>query len=60
MNNYNAKDPEEVLIDKKKVQRMAFRITILERENSKTKAKIPKVMREEIQAIIEEEAKKCY
>ena len=50
--------PSEV--DSKKLGRMILRIYKLERDNSKTDNKSVKKMREEIQKIIEEEARKCY
>lgn len=60
MNSFNAQNTSELVIDPKKVRRIAFRITFIERENAKTKSKTDKDMRKEIQAIIEEEVKKCY
>lgn len=47
-------------VDAKKLKRMLFRIYGIERENTKTEKKTEKKMKEEIMAIIEEEASKCY
>lgn len=47
-------------IEPQKLKRMILRIAALERENSKTQKKKEKEMKEAIQAIIEEEAEKCY
>lgn len=47
-------------IEPQKLKRMILRIATLERENSKTQKKKEKEMKEAIQAIIEEEAEKCY
>ena len=47
-------------VDTKKLKRMLFRIYGIERENTKTEKKTEKKMKEEIMAIIEEEASKCY
>ncbi len=59
MSNTNLDNlPDE--IDEKKLIRMVSRIYRIERENSKTDNKTDKKMREEIESIIEEEAKKCY
>lgn len=49
-----------VSVDAKKLKRMLFRIYGIERENTKTEKKTEKKMKEEIMAIIEEEASKCY
>lgn len=51
---------ETTQLDEKKLRRMLNRIYILERQNSKTEKYTEKKMKEEIQAIIEEEADKCY
>lgn len=60
MNSFKPQDASEFVIDEKKVRRIAFRITFIERENAKTKSKTDKDMRKAIQSIIEEEVKKCY
>lgn len=51
---------ETTKLDEKKLRRMLNRIYSLERQNSKTEKYTEKKMKEEIQAIIEEEADKCY
>ena len=56
--NVDTQMPNEV--DSKKLKRMILRIYKLERDNSKTENKVAKKMRDEIQKIIEEEARKCY
>ena len=55
MNNDNV-----VELDEKKLRRMLNRIYQLERQNSKTGKFTDKRMKEEIEKIIEEEAKKCF
>lgn len=47
-------------VDDKKLKRMMIKIYVAERENTKTQTKTDKAMKELIQDIIEEEAKKCY
>lgn len=47
-------------LNKEKLVRMLNKIYRLERENSKTGKLTDKRMKEEIEKIIEEEAKKCY
>lgn len=49
-----------VELDEKKLRRMLNRIYQLERQNSKTGKFTDKRMKEEIEKIIEEEAKKCF
>ena len=49
-----------VKLDEKKLRRMLNRIYQLERQNSKTGKFTDKRMKEEIEKIIEEEAKKCF
>ena len=49
-----------VKLDAKKLRRMLNRIYQLERENSKTGKYTDKKMKEQIEKIIEEEAKKCF
>lgn len=46
--------------DEKKFKRMLNKIYALERKNTKTDNLTERRMKEEIQKIIEEEAKKCY
>ena len=55
MHNDNA-----VKLDEKKLRRMLNKIYQLERQNSKTGKFTDKRMKEEIEKIIEEEAKKCF
>lgn len=55
MHNDNA-----VALDEKKLRRMLNRIYQLERQNSKTGKYTDKKMKEAIEKIIEEEAKKCF
>lgn len=50
----------KLTIDQKKLKRMVLRIYALERENTKTNKRNDREMKNEIQNIIEEEAKKCY
>jgi len=49
-----------VKLDAKKLRRMLNRIYQLERQNSKTGKYTDKKMKEQIESIIEEEAKKCF
>lgn len=49
-----------VELDEKKLRRMLNRIYQLERLNSKTGKYTDKKMKEQIENIIEEEAKKCF
>ena len=49
-----------VELDEKKLRRMLNRIYQLERQNSKTGKYTDKKMKEQIENIIEEEAKKCF
>jgi len=53
-------DDNVVNLDEKKLRRMLNRIYQLERQNSKTGKFTDKRMKEEIEKIIEEEAKKCF
>ena len=49
-----------VELDEKKLRRMLNRIYQLERQNSKTGKYTDKKMKEQIENIIEEVAKKCF
>lgn len=49
-----------IQLDEKKLRRMLNKIYSLERQNSKTGKYNDKKMKEKIQEIIEEEAKKCF
>ncbi len=49
-----------VVLDEKKLRRMLNKIYQLERQNSKTGKYTDKKMKEQIEKIIEEEAKKCF
>ena len=49
-----------VELDEKKLRRMLNKIYKLERQNSKTGKYTDKKMKEQIEKIIEEEAKKCF
>lgn len=49
-----------VELDERKLRRMLNRIYFLERQNSKTSKYTDKKMKEQIEHIIEEEAKKCF
>ena len=49
-----------VELDEKKLRRMLNRIYQIERQNSKTGKYTDKKMKEQIESIIEEEAKKCF
>jgi len=60
MSRYAAPDSGDIIVDEKKVRRMAMAIAMLERRNSKTKEKSPDAMCKEIRKIIEAEVKKCY
>ena len=60
MNNGLNKTNDEIKLDSDKLKRMLQKIYRIERENTKTGSKTEKKMKEEIEAIIEEEAKKCY
>jgi hypothetical protein len=51
---------DEIKLDSDKLKRMLQKVYRIERENTKTGSKTEKKMKEEICAIIEEEAKKCY
>lgn len=58
--NVTKNSESEVVIEKQKTVRMLNRIYMLERNNTKTGKYSEKEMKEEIEKIIEEEAKKCY
>ena len=60
MNNGLNETDDEIKLDSDKLKRMLQKVYRIERENTKTGSKTEKKMREEIEAIIEEEAKKCY
>lgn len=60
MMNDNIVQEQEIVIERQKLIRMVKRIYELERDNTKTGKKSEKEMKEEIQRIIEEEAKRCY
>ncbi len=60
MNDDIVNESDELKLDSGKLKRMLKRVYRIERENSKTGSKTEKKMKEEICAIIEEEAKKCY
>lgn len=60
MNGNYDDNNEELKLDQEKLKRMLKRVYRIERENTKTGSKTEKKMRDEICAIIEEEAKKCY
>ncbi len=60
MNNGLNETNDEIKLDSDKLKRMLQKIYRIERENTKTGSKTEKKMKEEIEAIIEEEAKKCY
>lgn len=60
MNNGLNETNDEIKLDFNKLKRMLQKIYRIERENTKTGSKTEKKMKEEIEAIIEEEAKKCY
>ena len=61
MTNKNLNETnEEIKIDSDKLKRMLQKVYRIERDNTKTGSKTEKKMKEEIEAIIEEEAKKCY
>ena len=60
MNNGLNETNDEIKLDSDKLKRMLQKIYRTERENTKTGSKTEKKMKEEIEAIIEEEAKKCY
>ena len=51
---------DAVVLDEKKLRRMLNKIYQLERQNSKTGKYTDKKMKEQIEKIIEEEAKKCF
>ena len=57
--NFNEAN-DEIKLDSDKLKRMLQKVYRIERENTKTGSKTEKKMKEEICAIIEEEAKKCY
>ena len=50
----------DIKLDSDKLKRMLQKVYRIERENTKTGSKTERKMKEEIEAIIEEEAKKCY
>lgn len=60
MNNGLNETNDEIKLDSDKLKRMLQKVYRIERENTKTRSKTEKKMKEEIEAIIEEEAKKCY
>ena len=60
MNNGLNETNDEIKLDSDKLKRMMQKVYRIERENTKTGSKTEKKMKEEIEAIIEEEAKKCY
>lgn len=60
MNNGLNETNDEIKLDSYKLKRMLQKVYRIERENTKTGSKTEKKMKEEIEAIIEEEAKKCY
>ena len=60
MNNGLNETNDEIKLDSDKLKRMLQKVYRIERENTKTGSKTEKKMKEEIEAIIEEEAKKCY
>ena len=60
MNNGLNETNDEIKLDSDKLKRMLQKNYRIERENTKTGSKTEKKMKEEIEAIIEEEAKKCY
>ena len=57
MNNGLNETNDEIKLDSDKLKRMLQKVYRIERENTKTGSKTEKKMKE---AIIEEEAKKCY
>lgn len=60
MNNGLNETNDEIKLDSDKLKRMLQKVYRIERENTKIGSKTEKKMKEEIEAIIEEEAKKCY
>ena len=60
MNNGVNETNDEIKLDTDKLKRMLQKVYRIERENTKTGSKTERKMKEEIEAIIEEEAKKCY
>lgn len=60
MNNGVNETNDEIKLDSDKLKRMLQKVYRIERENTKTGSKTERKMKEEIEAIIEEEAKKCY
>ena len=60
MNDNYTNENDEIEIDNERLKRMLKSVYRIERENTKTGSKTEKKMKEEICAIIEEEAKKCY
>lgn len=60
MSDATQNDTVSMKFEEKKLRRMLNRIYQLERRNSKTEYYTEKRMKEEIEKIIEEEAKKCY
>lgn len=60
MNNGLNETNDEIKLDSDKLKRMLQKVYRIERENTKTGSKTEKKMKEEIEAIIEEETKKCY
>ena len=60
MNNGLNETNDEIKLDSDKLKRMLQKVYRIERENTKTGSKTERKMKEEIEAIIEEEAKKCY
>ncbi len=60
MSRYAAPDSGDIIIDEKKVRRMAMAISMLERKNAKTKEKNLNEMRIEIRKIIENELKRNW
>ena len=60
MNNGLNETNDEINLESDKLKRMLQEVYRIEKENTKTGSKTEKKMKEEIEAIIEEEAKKCY
>ena len=56
----NNEASNQMHVDQKKLKRMVVRIVALERENTKTNRYDERTIKNKIQSIIEEEAKKCY
>ena len=60
MNNGVNETNDDIKLNSDKLKRMLQKVYRIERENTKTGIKTERKMKEEIEAIIEEEAKKCY